>query len=306
MAKNKIVSLISGSTADLAHKLQTLDKKVKSKSRYVSIAISDKRVMTCPFDLPRVSLKKLKDRLALEAVELLSLPADQIVLDYQILESTKEGFKGIYCASPRDLICKYLDVIKQEKFIPVNVTLDMLKRIDSFFSAKTDIKERFCLLVFAKDSNIYLAIFDGLRLELMRKVQYESLDEAKEEITKSLRSACAKSVKKDIDKIYIAGEVLSDESLMTDLKNNFSTECQRIDDVISENKMKRKGNFFKINLIRREVYSIGQRRAISFVLSLILLTGLIGSFFLAGQIKNNQEMIDTLSIPTAEKGFEIV
>ncbi len=272
--KNSLLAFAASSAEELENKITTSLKENPSKSRLTTLAIGGPQVLICPFNLEKMSSKELLAHLRSEAVGMLSLPLDQIVMDYQILSGEDETVAGIYTCLPKSSLDGYLAVLNNAKLIPVKITTYFLATIDSFFRQHETKNERFCLIDFSKETNINLAIFMDHQCELIRQIPYDDDNEAKNEVIQSLRSACSKSRNKQFDNIYFYGHLTNKENLILEIEKVFNTKTTRYHSM-DVSSLTTQDNFFTINLLKEHAFSLQERRLIFLAVHAVLLIVLL-------------------------------
>jgi len=220
----KSLILTTSSPEDLSKKISTT--KGLEQYNFVSIAIRGNDVHVCPFRLPKIPLKELTQKLEFEAVELLNLPLEEIEIDFQILDSSDETIKGIFICTSRKLLNEYMHVLKATKLAPIKITSHLIASIDAFLVKHSHNVQRYCFLEFSQDQKINLAVFNNCQCELLREITYENLDEAKQEIIQTLRSACANSKAKKYDHIYLTGALEHKEEIVRLIEDTFHITAQ--------------------------------------------------------------------------------
>jgi len=260
---DQILSIAAASPEDLAYKLSELSEEDKKKYNFLSLAISGPEVLVQPFNIPGIKVKDIKDRLKLVSVELLNLPADKVAFDFQILSANDERVCGLFACAPQPLMDEYLKIVKQSKLQIIKMTAYILASIDAFYLQNEAFAQRFCLLDFTREGYINLAVIHQQRFELLRKVQYESFEEALFEIQQSLRSACAKSSVKQFDHIYFSGAIPEQDRLMAEIEKDFNTKTLYKDDHCIKKSFVSPKSFFSINLIRNQSLSLIERKYVA-------------------------------------------
>src|SRR5581483_12004630 len=79
-------------------------------TRRVSLAIPAYRTFTRSLNLPKLGPKELRESVELEAEQYISLPLDQLYLDYEVVKETPEGLDVFLVAVPRDIVDSYLEL----------------------------------------------------------------------------------------------------------------------------------------------------------------------------------------------------
>jgi len=79
-------------------------------TRRVAIAIPTYRTFTRSLSLPKLSNEELKAAVELEAEQYISLPLDDLYLDYEIIKRTDDSTELFVVAVPRDIVDSYLEL----------------------------------------------------------------------------------------------------------------------------------------------------------------------------------------------------
>ena len=293
--KKTLLALQASSPEELNACLPNILKNNKSRLRYITLSITGPRVLVRSFDFENLAIKEIKNRLKFEAVELLSLPVEEIEFDFQILNSTREKTSGVFICLPKNLLKSYIHVLDKANLIPIKITAHILAMMDAFFQKHKTNNGRFCLLDFSESNKIKLAVFNNRQYELLREISYENLDEAKVEVMQSLRSACAKSHVKQLDYVYFSGDLTGKEELMTQVEGDFNTKIEREPSLDIGTALCCRNNFFSLNLIRNYFFSLPERKQILAVMDLILFLCLLGCIDLTYKVKQTEILISDLS-----------
>jgi len=235
-------------------------------THFVALAINTSEISVCPFHLDNVNQKEVKNRLVSEAVEALSLPADEIELDYQIFDSTEDQVRGVYVSFPKKLLQDYLSVVDRSGYIPIKIVPSIIAGIDSFLDQYKREKGRLCLFDFSKPKMIYFAVFSNGHCDFLREIPYEDSDEVEHEVIQSLRCACAVSSIKQFDHIYFSGSVPNKDQLFLRVKELF---CEKVTHGYFTNieaSLRRQDNTFALNLIDQKSFSLKERKIIQKVI----------------------------------------
>ncbi len=292
--KDQLIAFATCSPQDLAKEIAETLKESKVKPKYIALAISGQDVLVQPFSIANIPVKEIRNYVQLEAVGLLSLPVDEVAYDFQIFQSKNDTLKGVFACAPKALMKEYLDIVEASELSPLTITPYILASSNSFFLQHSQTKERSCLLDFTPKHYVNLAVFNHLQFELLRKVPFETFEEAKSEIVRSLRSANAKSARKDLDLIHFTGDVEEDNPLIPELGAAFKTKTHfkpfhNVKEALCHNT-----TFFSVNLLRQLTYSQKDRRLILQGLNLVLLAFFLGCGLLGWQMFEKQKTINDL------------
>lgn len=298
MSKNKdehnVLVIEASSPEDLKINLESIFKITRLESRFVSLAISGPQVLVCPFHYKDVRVKDLKNLLRLEAVELLSLPANEIEVDFQIFRSTEDLICGVFLCLPKGLLKKYVDVLDKAKLIPIKVTAHIFASIETFLRQQAVMDQKLCFLDFSKENLIHLAVFNNEQCELIREIPYEHIDEARQEVIQSLRSVCAQSSLKNFDTIYCIGELAGLDDLRQEIEKRFSTHTESHPALDISTALGVEDNFFSLNLMRNFTFSLKERKQIFMGTHLVLALFLAVCVLMASKTIMNSRKIQKL------------
>lgn len=270
MTKENILRLESYSPEELAGQLQKLSKDKAGMAGFMELSVYGPKILVRQFDLPCLKAAELKNALHLEAVELMHLKPEEIELDYQVLYRAEDKIQGLFAAAPKELLEEYIAGCKGAGFILTGISARVISEVNSFFQGHTIESNNFGILLFRPDNMVYLAGFDNHRCLLLREIRYETLSEAGQEITESLRYFFGKSVYKE-GEVHICGEIADKESLIAKLESELNIKTLRDDAIEAAQGVGAPEGLFRINLIRRYAVSPRARnnirRALNFALT---------------------------------------
>ena len=292
--KEKLFALTVSSPEELAGNRSLFREKRKNKCLFVALAISGSQVLVRTFDLPKAPFPDIINNLKFDAVELLSLPVDEIELDFQVLSSTKEKVSGVFACLPKKLLADYLSILDKEKITPVKITAYILAHIDAFLLSHTTNNKRFCLLDFSKRDIIHLAVFNQKQCELLREIPYENLEEARLEVIQSLRSACGKSHAKQFDHIYFSGDLAQSEQLASEIGRDFSSATEHIPFIDIKTALCHESNFFDLNLLSKYSFFLSGRKKILKITNILLWLCFFICLLLTWEIQKTEKLINIL------------
>lgn len=300
------LAVAATSPDDLAFRLTDRTDEEKKCQRYINLAICSPEVLVQPFSIPGIKVQDVRDRLRLVSVELLNLPADQLAFDYQVLSSDGGRVSGLFVCAPKSLIMECLQIIRQAKLQPLKITPYILSSIDAFYLQNEAQSQRFCLLDFTRNGYINLAVIHQQRFELLRKVPYESFEEALLEINRSLRSACDKSSVKKFDRIYLSGLIPQQARLIAEIEEQFETRTLVKSEASISEISRAQQSFFSINLIREQVVCARERShiALGFNIVLAMLFGL--SLYCGMRIRQQSADIQKMATEPLEQSARYV
>jgi len=235
-------------------------------THYLALAVNNPQLMVCPFHLEDVKdMKEVKDRLVMEAVEMLSLPSDSVGIDYQTFEFSEGKARGVYVCYPKLLIENYLKGADRAGYVPVKIVPSILAGIDTFLEQYKGKRGRFCLFDFSKDNVVYFAVFANGTCDFLREFHYETDEEIKHELVQSLRCACSMSSVKQFDHVFLSGEVPGKKGLVSTIKKQFCENVTHGYFTDVDVSLKRNNVAFGLNLIKHSTFSLQQRRTIKYV-----------------------------------------
>lgn len=263
---NKILPLQASSPDELEIIIARLAEKEKLENSFVTLTLTSPKIVVRQFELPRLSLRELKNNLQLESAEFLSLPPEEVVFDYQILDSSVDRINGVFVALPQDTLEEYYLKITQAKMVPLSITVEILDVINAFLQ-RIDYTSSFCFVNFAMGNRIHLALFNAGHCELLREIPCENISDAGQEVLNSLRYAIGKSSVKHPEKIYCSGDCPDKDELISELENEFTIKGESVDLKGVEAQGQGRKDYFKINLIKEYAVSLPLRRNIHYILN---------------------------------------
>jgi len=280
-----IITLTVNSPAELRNILQERKQKKLNTSRYVSFAVTDQRVITQLFQFKNVTKKNIEISLITEVADLLSLPARDIILDFQILHADSQYIKGVFVTAPKSLVEEYLGVLDDLQLIPVKMISSLMSSMESFFLRFKESQERVCVIDTTANNILhFFAVEEGF-CRLLRRVDYESESEFHRIVIQCLQNAYARSDSKKLDAIYFLGNI-NDKFILSKIKENFDAEvhAHELDFRLSLKSWKVKYN---LNLFKDYVFSVRTRNLIFCLTYAILFLLLCQTVLLAVDIKGN-------------------
>ncbi len=298
---DKILSLSISSPEELENQLNRIRSSERQRFEYLVLSLGGKDLIVQPFSFQDIPVRKLKDQLQMEAIELLNLPANQIVFDFQIFQASKEKISGIFVCISKDYLMQLSTLVQKYKLSLVMVTSYLLSSLNSFMIKHRTAQGRFCLLDFSKDANINLSVICDRQFELIRRVPFESFDEAKHEIIRSLRSVSSKSHMKDLGGIFLRGHVPDKEIFIHDLESVFNVRIQYDEAQEIENDLLSNESIFSINLMRNYCTSLEERKKALLATHLFLSLCLLGNAYLGFKISKQSRTIQTLKTTDNEE-----
>lgn len=240
----------------------------KEPVRFVSLVLSGENVIARPFELEDVPWPQIHTRLLSKAVEIFSLPADDIELDFQLFSSTKNKRTGLFVCMPKKQLREYLRVCDASGLIAVRITPRLLAVIESFAGTQEERPEKFGFLDVSREGRIGFAAFDG-RQWLLREIHYENAEEAKGGVIQSLRSFCAKSSVKECGPIHVAGETPFKNELTAQLQTQFGAHTNEIPQIELKAPAPDK-YFFGLNLAKHYTFTLQRRRQLLMAMNVVL------------------------------------
>ena len=81
-------------------------------TRRVALAIPAYRTFTRTVKMPKLSAKELQEAVQLEAEQYISMPLQELYLDYEVIREDEEGVDLFIVAVPQDIVNSYLDLAK--------------------------------------------------------------------------------------------------------------------------------------------------------------------------------------------------
>ena len=287
--RNKVLQLEALSPEDLKNKLA---EKPELKNSFINLNIFGQKVVVRQVNLPKLSTRDLENTFKLEAAELLSLLPDEVALEYQILSTGSDKINGIFVAMPRETLEQYYAQITNAGAVPLSITAQILSAIDTSLAGIPYLDKSFSLINFSENGWVYLALFSAGQCELLREISYESISEAGQEISQSLRYALSKSVNKEAQELYFTGQTKDKEELIFKLEAEFNIQGKIVDLDAQKDMVPSTVKYFDINLINKYTLSLGLRRKLHYfanlaliVISLVFIVVFAGNLKLDDQIK---------------------
>ncbi len=256
------------------------------KSYLVSVALQDANALVHSFSFKDVTAKDLKTKLMFEAVSLLSVPASEIELDYQIFHEEGGCTSGLFVCMAKRPLNEYLRAIQKSKGIPFKITSHILVRMDSFLAHYPHSAERLCFIDFCEGPVAHLAMFFQNKCELLREVHCEHIDDVVNEVIQSLRSVCGKSAEKKIGHICCAGKLDDKTELITKMEDYFKLKVERLSPAEAAASLSEPERFFHLNLLKEQVLSPKERDGILKGLNTAVIAAAVICLLLSLQLVN--------------------
>jgi len=270
-AGNGLLVIEVSSPEELEAKLLRFSKeKTQPPSRYVHLVVNGQQVLSYPFYFENADFPEVEHRLMLEAVELLSMPAEEIELDFQVFNYTSSGIRGVYSCMPKKTLEDYFSLLYKAKKVPLRVTPRILLTFDSFFKQYSPKENSFCFFDFSKDNTIQLAAVNEGYCYLLREILYEDSEEAKQEIIQSLRCASSKSNAKQFERLYLSGALADKKDIVSQIAKEFGAPIESFKSPNILDSKNQEGFFFKLNLVRNYFFATEQRKKIFKVIDLAI------------------------------------
>lgn len=293
--EKRVITLDAQSPEELEASINSLSTQQQDGVRFVNLNLSGSGILVSPFSLPRLSPKHLKRSLNLDAVGILSLEPHEIEVDYQHLDSSKDKISGLYAAIPKKMLLNYLFLLNRNNLIPIKLTANILSRIDCFLHKYNIDSEICCLIDFYKDAVINLSVFNKGRCQFLREIRYENIDDAKQEISHSLKYLSGKSECKEFDKVYALGDLLNRDLFLSNLEEELGKEITICEPIDMNKNSELDNSYFKINLIKRYGLPLGLLKRIVNITNLLVLIFSLVCFVLGATIVKNHVQIKKLS-----------
>jgi hypothetical protein len=218
------ITLTARSAEEFQGKLQWIGKPCR-KPQPLVLLLQDPRIYVNAFQVPNGPRQGIRYHILMEAVEKLSLPVEDIILDYQILSRDSDMVFGVYLCASRDTIADYASVPDPQTVRLVKITDRFLCLLERFRNRQSCQDRCYCLLYMDRDQEFRIAVLQDARITLIRHVMFEDMNEASDALIQTLRFVCAKSKIKSLDGIYWGGEGASCPLLMETLKKNVAVDC---------------------------------------------------------------------------------
>ena len=238
------ITLTVQSADEFKEKLQLIAKPNK-KLRPMVLLLQDQRIYVNVFQVKNGSRKEVRYHLLMDAVERLSLPAENIVLDYRILHREADMVSGVYLCSSRETIDEYVSLVDPRVVRLVKITDNFLCLVDRFLKAADCQNRCYCLLSMDSPQEFRIAVLQDARISFIRHVQFEDINEASDALIQTLRFACAKSKIKSLDGIYWSGEGQACHQMLEVLKRNVD-----LDSPLEELQDETAGGLPDVNLLK--------------------------------------------------------
>jgi len=115
----------------IAQTINNLLVKTGITSKGAVLALPESQVFSRVVELPQLSEAELKNAIHWEAEQYVPIPLEQANLDYQIIkmpakESPKEKMEVFLVAAPKDVVQRYLEILKKARLEPVALETELI------------------------------------------------------------------------------------------------------------------------------------------------------------------------------------
>ena len=221
------ITMTVRSADEFKEKLQSIIKPSR-KPRPLVLLLQDHQVYVNMFHVKNGSRQEVRYQLLMEAVEKLSLPAEDIVLDYRILCREDDSVSGVYLCASRDMIEEYVSLADPRAVRLVKMTDKFLCQLDRFQKTEDCQGRCYCFLYVAGPREFRIAVLQDARITFIRHVPFDDINEASEALIQTLRFACANSKIKSLDGIFWAGDTVSGQGLKAVLEKNIDCPVKEL------------------------------------------------------------------------------
>jgi hypothetical protein len=269
--------LLSDSPDDLYRQLTEMAPKEQLKGRQCYLALVDHEAIIRSFDI-KVSQKiNFRTQLGIDAMEFLSLPVNDIELDYEILEQDDSQIKGTYICMNRHRLGEYNYTLSKFGIYPLQVIPYALVVANYFLSQDLGDKQ-YILVDCFKPSWAVFGVFMKSRCIMVRLIHYESLEELRTEINASVLSACSKSPLKECSGLYVYGNYDKKEELLASYRSKFGDQIFSQEPIDLNKIFFVKNPVYILDLFKNEILSYQDYRKVFFYLNMacLVLLGIAG------------------------------
>ena len=175
--------------------------------------------------LPITDMKKIEKAIPFEAEELLPFPADELIIDYQVIEKgERETTVGIVAAK-KEKINAQLEAFSSGGIDPkvVNITLSAISAIASrYLKEEKGVYAVICL----GSSDADVCIFEGEGIRFFRNISF--IEGWEKDVCNTIYAFQA-TWKKDIERVYTCGNRDKEGLLKKEININYNIEPLQID-----------------------------------------------------------------------------
>lgn len=232
------VSLNNNNDEEIANSIYEVfkDKKYKRADRLV-LLIPRQLVTLHYVKLPSVIPEEIKEMARLQAAKQLPFDPQEIVLGYQTLRVTQDGYSEIILViAHQDIINRYLNILKKIKLEPGQITIDS-QGIGGWFLLQEDVKRESYVMIVDLDWDYARVdiIYSGM--SVYSRAFVLSLDNIGEyrrrlsdEIKRSINAYEKENIGERPNIIYFTGAPESLNSLDDEFMKEFPVICQKIEE----------------------------------------------------------------------------
>ena len=220
------------SPEELRTALKSLESAGRKKICYVTLVLTDPRLLLCPFEYRKITPLQLTSYIKSDITHILGVSAQEVEFDYQTFQSDPEGIVGCFLCLPKAVLADYLSILDKEKLVPLKMTSRALMNIETFVSGHYQKDGKYCVLDFYSQNQMSFAVFDHQRCVSLRQIPFSTVAEIKNEIMQSMRSVLARSQSKAVDQVYVLGAFEHKTELIGYLHDRLGIKPQAVEEKI--------------------------------------------------------------------------
>ncbi|PIR96822.1 MAG: hypothetical protein COT91_04695 [Candidatus Doudnabacteria bacterium CG10_big_fil_rev_8_21_14_0_10_41_10] len=138
----------------------------KYDSSFVAVSLSESKSFVRVISVPKMSEEEAQEAVPFEAEQYIPLSADQVYMDFQILEMPESNdgkMKVVIFATPKNLVDEYLKVVKNAKLKPFVAEVESASVARSLISESENDTPTLILDISAVRSNLVIHDFGSLQ-----------------------------------------------------------------------------------------------------------------------------------------------
>lgn len=209
---------------ELANCLERVLKEKKIRLKYVAVSLPETKAFSRVIVLPFLPLEELGQAVNWQIEPLLPMSAEEMYLDWKLLEEKEEGIKVLVMALPKELVESYCHLLARFKIMPV--AFEPLSLPLARLAGKTD--KRIILAEVNEEETVSVILGPLGEIELSSTVSY-SPGEKEKEFCATLKGMIDFYRKKEsggeVTKILLVGEAVND-SLIKSVKEIIKLEVE--------------------------------------------------------------------------------
>ncbi len=208
---------------NLSEALREVSKKIADAE--VAASLDTRDISFRGISLPITDIKKIEKTIPFEAEELLPFPADELIIDYQIIEKGEKETKVGIVAAEKEKIKAKLETLSTNGIDPktVNIAASAISAIAGrYLKAEKGVYAVICL----GSSDADISIFYNDSIRFFRNIPF--INGWEKEVCNTIYTFQA-MWKNDVERVYLCGNKEREGFLKKEISANYNIEPVQID-----------------------------------------------------------------------------